>query len=102
MQSRVVIKLNYFTSNDKFEAKQDPGQVHGLKLRPEPEVDDRVFIDLTPDVQDGHHHQVHQDVKPQSEGDDHREDQVDDQHKKVVCRSPVEYPSFEPQTEREI
>merc|ERR1719394_716289 len=38
------------TCNDEVEGKQDPGKVHCLELCPEPEVDDGVLVELTPDV----------------------------------------------------
>ena len=93
--------MNYLTRTDEIEAKQDPGQVHGLEVGSEPEVDGVVFIDLTPDIQDRHQHRVHQDVKLKEKGDNHTEGPVEDQHKKVVSRSAIKDSSFQPQTRRQ-
>lgn len=34
--------------DDHVEGKEDPGQIHGLELGAEPEIDDHVFVKLTP------------------------------------------------------
>ena len=60
--------LKYLTWYNQIESKEHPGQVHCLELGPEPEVHDGVLVELTPDVQDGHDHGVHQhrDLKEES------------------------------------
>ena len=68
----------------------------------EPKVDDRIFVELTPHVQDGHHHRIHQERDPHEESDNHRQDPVENQHKEIIRRSSVENSGFKSQTKKNI
>ena len=53
----MVLSLTYKlhktgTRNYNFECKQDPGQVHGFELGAKPEIDNLIFIQLAPYIQD--------------------------------------------------
>ena len=72
-----------------------PYQVHGLKLRSEPKVDNRVLVQLAPHVQDAQDHGVHQELDVHEQGDGNGADPVEEQHEDVVCRTSVKDASLE-------
>ena len=68
----------------------------------EPEVDDCVLVDLAPNIQDWHHHGVHQENEAEEEGHDDTQEQVEDQHEAIVGWASIEYSSFQSQTKEKL
>lgn len=85
------------TGDDQVEAKEDPRQVHGFELGPEPEVDDDVLVKLAPDVQDAQYHRVHEERNRHRQGHDGAAHPVEEEHEEVVGWSSVEDSRLQPQ-----
>jgi len=54
-----IIQWTYLPStDDHVEGNQNPGQVHGLELGPEPKLDYGVPVHLTPNVEHAQNHRL--------------------------------------------
>ena len=80
--------------DDDVKGQEDPGQVHCFELRSEPKVDNDVFVQLAPDVQDGEYQGIHKEHDVHEEANDHSADPDEHQHECVVCRSASENARF--------
>ena len=82
------------SGDDHVEAEQHPGKIHRLELSAEPEVDDGVLVQLTPDVEDAHDHGIHDEGNGHEECHDHRQEPVEEKHEEVVCGAPIKDARF--------
>ena len=82
------------SGDDHVEAEQHPGKIHRLELSAEPEVDDGVLVQLTPDVEDAHDHGIHDEGNGHEECHDHRQEPVEEEHEEVVSGAPIKDARF--------
>ena len=61
-----------------------------LDLYPEPEGDNSLPVDLTPDVEHREDERGAQNHQTKEQRDNHKTDRVEDQHEQIVCRLSTE------------
>ena len=56
-----------------------------FNLNPKPECHYAIFVNLTPEIEDGEDKRRAEDHQTEEERDDHETDRVEDQHEEIVC-----------------
>lgn len=77
------------SSDDHVETKQHPWQVHGLESCAEPEADNLIFVELTPDIENTENHRIHQQRKRSNESNNNKTNPIKQQHEDHVSRTAV-------------
>ena len=62
--------------DNHVECKQDPREIHGFELRAEPKVNNDVFVELAPNVEDAQDHGVHEEGNVHQKTDNDAADPV--------------------------
>jgi hypothetical protein len=62
------------TGDDHVEPEQHPWQVHGFELSAKPKVNNRIFVQLAPNVKNGQDQRVHQEGDVHAQPDHHGAD----------------------------